>query len=165
MSFSKPTLNIKTSAFLFCCLLISLLLADLKLQAQNGFKADDINGEWWTPDNDGRMIFFRSEGKYFGMVSWLKRANDPVDGKPRRDKLNPDPSLRDRPLLHLILFSDFTFDAAKGKYTGGSIYDAEDSGKKYSCWLKLVDRNVLEIHGYVGFSLIGKSVFFTRVQK
>ena len=165
MASRKPTINHRTSAFLFFCLLMSLLLTDLRLQAQSNYKADDINGEWWTPDNDGRMIFFRSEGKYFGMVSWLKRANDPVDGKPRRDKLNPDPSLRDRPLLHLILFSDFTFDAAKGKYTGGSIYDAEDSGKKYSCWLKLVDHNVLEIHGYVGFSLIGKSVFFTRVQK
>jgi uncharacterized protein (DUF2147 family) len=142
-----------------------LLLLNLKVSAQNSYKADDICGEWWTPKNEGKMIFFRSEGNYYGMVSWLKHPNDADDGKPRRDKLNPDPQLRDRPLQNLILFSDFTFDAEKGKYIGGKIYDAEDSGKKYSCWLKLTNYNVLEIHGYVGFSLIGKSVFFTRVQK
>jgi uncharacterized protein (DUF2147 family) len=147
------------------CFFVSLMFQDLKLSAQSVFKADDINGEWWTPENNGKMIFFRSNGKYYGMVSWLKVPNDPVDGKPRRDKLNPDPQLRKRPLQNLILFSDFTFDAEKGKYIGGKIYDADDSGKKYSCWLKLTQYNVLEIHGYVGFSLIGKSVFFTRVQK
>jgi uncharacterized protein (DUF2147 family) len=152
-----------TAGILFC-FFIFLILQSIKISAQNINKADDINGEWWTQENDGKMTFFRSNGKYYGMVSWLKYPNDPDDGKPRRDKLNPDPALRNRPLQNLILFSDFTFDAEKGKYIGGKIYDAGDSGKKYSCWLKLTDHNVLEIHGYIGFSLIGKSVFFTRVQ-
>jgi uncharacterized protein (DUF2147 family) len=142
---------------------ISFMLQCFSISAQKNYKADDIFGEWWTPNNEGKMVFFRSDGKYYGMISWLKIPND-LDGKPRTDKLNPYPALRSRPLQHLILFSDFTFDAEKGKYTGGKIYDAQDSGKKYSCWLKLVDNNVLEIHGYIGFSLIGKSVYFTRVQ-
>lgn len=132
--------------------------------AQNGFVADDINGEWWSPKNDGKILFFRSEGKYYAMVSWQKYPNDPVDGKPRLDKNNPDPALRNRPLQNLIVFSDFSYIAEKGKYTGGKIYDAEDSGKKYSGWLKLITKNVLEVHGYFGFSLLGKSEYFTRVQ-
>ncbi len=132
--------------------------------AQNASKADDICGEWWTPENNGRMIFFRSNGKYYAKVSWLKISNDKY-GKPRCEKQNPDAALRPRPLMDLILFADFTFDSEKGKYTGGKIYDAEESGSKYSGWLKLIEHNVLEIHGFVGFSLIGKSVYFTRVQK
>ena len=161
MVFRKLFFIINFRANIMFCFFI---LLNLNLSAQNVYSADEICGEWWTPKNEGKMIFFRSEGKYYGMISWLKFPNDPVDGKPRRDKLNPDPALRNRPLQNLILFSNFTYDAEMGKYTGGLIYDAQDSGKKYSCWLKLSDHNVLEIHGYIGFSLIGKSVFFTRVQ-
>lgn len=165
MKFTSQSVKQNFYAGLLICCFIPFVLTDLRTFAQKNYKADDICGEWWTPNNEGKMIFFRSEGKYYAMVSWLKYPNDPVDGKPRRDKLNPEPSLRNRPLQNLILFSDFIFDAEKEKYTGGKIYDAEDSGKKYSCWLKLIEPNVLEIHGYVGFSLIGKSVYFTRVQK
>ncbi|MEI6122309.1 MAG: DUF2147 domain-containing protein [Bacteroidota bacterium] len=144
---------------------LSFLFKDTPLFAQSSNKADDICGEWWTPNNEGRMIFFRSNGKYYGMVSWLKYPNDKEDGAPKRDKLNPNPELRNRLLQNLILFSDFVFNSESGKYTNGKVYDAQDSGNKYSCWLKLIEHNVLEIHGYIGFSLLGKSVFFTRVQK
>ena len=111
------------------------------------------------------MTFFRSGGYYYAMVSWLKNPNDPEDGKPKRDKHNPNPALRGRLLQNLILFTDFTYNSGTGKYVDGKVYDAQNSGNKYSCWLKLIERNVLEIHGYVGFSLIGRSEYFTRVQK
>jgi uncharacterized protein (DUF2147 family) len=148
----------------FILVTVFFFMPSAKIFAQKNFAADDINGEWWTLNNEGKMIFFRSNGKYYGMVSWLKFPND-EDGKPRCDKHNPDPSLRSRPLQNLILFSDFAFDEKKEKYVGGMVYDAGESGKKYACWLKLTSRNVLEIHGYIGFSLLGKSVYFTRVQK
>jgi uncharacterized protein (DUF2147 family) len=156
----------KVSNFLAIAMIFSVVLLCLpaaKTLAQNAFAADDIIGEWWTLNNEGKMIFFRSEGKYYAMVSWLKYPND-GNGKPRCDIHNPDPSLRSRPLQNLILFSDFVFDAKKERYEGGTVYDAGDSGKRYACWLKLITRNVLEIHGYIGFSLLGKSVYFTKVQ-
>ena len=161
----KPKLPL---TFLFTLGLIFVMvffcMPSAKTFAQNNFAADDINGEWWTLNNDGKMIFFRSNGKYYAMVSMLKYPND-ENGKPRCDIHNPEPSLRSRPLQNLILFSDFVFDAKKEKYVGGTVYDAGDTGKKYACWLKLISKNVLEIHGYIGFSLLGKSVYFTRVQK
>jgi uncharacterized protein (DUF2147 family) len=150
----------KAIFLLFFCFLFQQITAF----TQNVYKADDICGEWWTPDNNGRMIFFRSNGKYYAKVSWLKISNDKY-GKPRCEKQNPNTALSPRHLQDLILFSDFIYEPEKGKYTGGKIYDAEDSGSKYSGWLKLIEHNVLEIHGFVGFSLIGKSVYFTRVQK
>lgn len=147
-------------------LLIIILFAVIPLATPAALimSADDICGEWWTPGNEGRMIFFKSQGLYYGMISWMKYSADPETGRPRTDKHNPDPSLRSRPLLNLILFSGFGFDDHKGKYTGGTVYDAQESGKTYSCWLKLVSKNVLEIHGYIGISLIGRSEYFTRVQ-
>lgn len=125
--------------------------------------ADNICGEWWTPGNEGKIYFFRSNGKYYGMITWMKNPAE-ADGKPKYDKHNPLPENRNRPLQNLILFSDLSFDQEKGKYIGGSVYDAEKSGKTYSCWMKLVSHNVLEIHGFLGFSLIGRSEYFTRVQ-
>jgi uncharacterized protein (DUF2147 family) len=150
----------RTIFLLFFCFLFQQITAF----TQNVCKADEICGEWWTPDNNGRMIFFQSNGKYYAKVSWLKISNDKY-GKPRCEKHNPNSALHPRHLQDLILFSDFIYEPEKGKYTAGKIYDAEDSGNNYSGWLKLIEHNVLEIHGYVGFSLIGKSVFFTRVQK
>ena len=149
---------------LWVCFFLSFLLTHKPSVAQNTYKADDICGEWWTPNNDGRMVFFRSGSQYYARVSWLKNPNDKY-GKPRCEKQNPIASQPPRPLQDLILFADFIYDAAKEKYTSGKIYDPEDSGNKYSGWLRLIEHNVLEIHGFVGFSLIGKSVYFTRVQK
>ena len=134
------------------------------LFAQNSYRADALCGEWWTPDNDGRIIFFKSGETYSGKVSGFKKPNDPETGKPRLDKHNPDPLLRNRPIMGMVLFYNFEYSASNDKYINGNLYDS-DHGKKYSCWIKLIDKNVLELHGFVGFSLLGKSVYFTRVQK
>lgn len=96
-------------------------------------------------------------------MSWIKKNIDPATGKPMLDKHNPNPALRSRPIIGLVLFYNFTYSTTKEKYIDGKLYDS-DSGNTYSCWIKLIDKNVLELHGFVGFSLIGKSVYFTRVQ-
>lgn len=127
------------------------------------YEPDAICGEWWTPESDGKMFFYKSAGKYHAKVSWIKNPNDPETGKPRLDKKNPDPKLRNRPIMGLALFYDFVYDVKKQKYVDGNLYDS-NSGNTYSCWFKMISNNVLELHGYIGFSLIGKSVFFTRVQ-
>ena len=41
------------------------------------------------------------------------------------------------------------------------VYDP-DSGKTYKCKLKLIDHNTLEIRGYIGISLLGRSETWTR---
>lgn len=132
--------------------------------AQKNLPADNLCGEWWTPENQGRIIFFKDGTTYSGKVSWFKVPNDPETGKPKLDKHNPNPALRKRPVMGLVLFYNFKYDPSKNKYVDGKLYDSEH-GKTYSCWIKLTSHNVLELHGYVGFSLIGKSVYFTRVQK
>jgi uncharacterized protein (DUF2147 family) len=141
-------------------IVLMVFCATLTLLGQNNNKADDLLGNWMTPDNDGKIMFFRSSGKYYGSICWMKNPND-ENGKPKIDKHNPDPSKRSQSFQGLIIFKDFEWNAAEGKYTGGSVYDARN-GNSYDCYLKLIEHNVLEIHGYIGFSFIGKSEYFTR---
>lgn len=99
-----------------------------------------------------------------GRITYIKKNIDPGTGKPILDKHNPDPKLRSRPVQNMVIINSFKYNDSKGKYVDGKLYDTE-SGKTYSCWIKMTSKDVLEVHGYVGFSLIGRSVYFTRVQK
>ena len=149
---------------LFLCVTFVSFLPGKTLFAQNIYGQDALCGEWWTPNNEGRIIFFKSGTTYSGKVSWFKVPNDPETGKPKLDKHNPNPALRKRPVMGLVLFYNFEYNESKGKYIDGKLYDS-NTGNTYSCWIKLIDKNTLELHGFIGFSLIGKSVYFTRFQK
>lgn len=49
------------------------------------------------------------------------------------------------------------------KWEDGKIYDPE-SGKEYSCNLKLLSADKLEVRGYIGFSFVGRSQNWYRVK-
>jgi uncharacterized protein (DUF2147 family) len=49
------------------------------------------------------------------------------------------------------------------KWDDGKIYNPKD-GKTYSCYMKVLNANTMEVKGYIGFSLIGKSQTWTRVK-
>jgi uncharacterized protein (DUF2147 family) len=55
---------------------------------------------------------------------------------------------------------DFTKNT-DGRYTDGWIYDP-DSGSTYSAQMKIVDRNTLELRGYVLLPLFGASRIWKR---
>lgn len=162
--FARKSLKNNAFKILSLCLFICIGLYHFSLPAQNSYQPDALCGEWWTPGNEGRIIFFKNGTTYSGKVSWIKKNIDPETGKPFLDKHNPDPALRSRPIQNLVLFYNFEYSSSKEKYIDGKLYDS-NTGNTYSCWIKLIDKNVLELHGFVGFSLIGKSVYFTRVQK
>jgi uncharacterized protein (DUF2147 family) len=128
---------------------------------------DAVLGIWNTTDNKSKVQIFRGDHHYFGRVMDITEpnwpANDPggMGGKPRTDRKNPNPALRQRPLLGLRLMENFTY-AGRNKWEGGRIYDPE-SGKTYKCRMTLLDTNRLEVHGYVGISVLGRTVTWTRV--
>ena len=49
----------------------------------------------------------------------------------------------------------------EGKWRGGTIYDPRD-GKTYKCAMSLKPDGTLEVRGYVGLALFGKTVVWTR---
>ncbi len=49
------------------------------------------------------------------------------------------------------------------EWNGGKILDPEN-GKTYKCYITLEDKNKLKLRGYIGFSLIGRTEYWYRVQ-
>jgi uncharacterized protein (DUF2147 family) len=111
-------------------------------------------GTWWSPKRDSKIEVVERDHKLFGKISWLS-----PDLQGAKDVQNPDPALRERPLLGLEILSGF--ESSDGKtWTGGEIYDP-DSGKTYHCKLTL-SGEVLEVRGFVGIPLFGRTERFTR---
>jgi uncharacterized protein (DUF2147 family) len=123
-------------------------------------KRDDIIGKWISASGEGQIEIYSRSGKYFGKLAWIKEPND-EKGKPKTDIKNPHANLRSKPLLGLEILKDFVFD--DDKWADGTIYDPK-TGKTYSCNLTIKENGQLNIRGYIGISLIGRSETWKRVK-
>ncbi len=135
-----------------------------KVQAQE-VKGDDILGVWLNEDKDAHIQIYKEGDKYFGKIIWLKEPIDPDTGKPKVDDKNEDESLQNRPIMGLLLLTDFVFDG-DDEWEDGEIYDPK-SGNTYSCYMEFPDednKDYLKIRGYIGFSLLGRTTYWTRVK-
>lgn len=138
-------------------LLLTALICTTIGYAQN---ADDILGQWKTGDGKGVIQIYKKGDKYFGKIVWLAEPNDPETGLPRKDKKNDKEGLRNRPVLGMENLTNFSF-AKKGVWDDGEIYDPK-SGNTYSCTIKMPDANTLNVRGYVGISLFGRTDTWKR---
>ncbi|HEX3387335.1 MAG TPA: DUF2147 domain-containing protein [Mucilaginibacter sp.] len=139
-------------------LILTLLLT--VTAAASAQKADAILGTWVNKSGEDHILIYKKGNKYFGKLDWIKYPNDET-GKPKTDKKNPDEKLRSRPVFGLELLQDFVYDD-DNVYTNGTIYDPK-SGKTYSCKMTL-EGDKLNIRGYIGISLFGRTEIFTRVK-
>lgn len=119
-------------------------------------------GVWTNGEKKATFEIYKCGDKLCGKIVSLTVPNDPATGKPKTDSQNPDPKLRSRPRLGLVFMKDFKYDS-DNKWDDGKIYDPE-SGKEYSCYMKMINANTMEVKGYIGFSLIGRSQTWTRVK-
>ncbi|MFC4210174.1 DUF2147 domain-containing protein [Pedobacter lithocola] len=120
---------------------------------------DAVVGKWLNPSGEGQIEIYKKGAKYYGKLAWLKEPN--INGKPKTDVNNPSSSLQSRPLLNLEILKDFVYE--DGKWTDGTIYDPK-SGKTYSCNISLKGNDVMNVRGYIGISLLGRSETFKRVK-
>lgn len=152
--------------------LAALALFALPAAAQ---PADAVVGTWFTEAGDkggkARVEIERTEGEtggvYAGRIVWLEEPRFPDGehaGEAKRDLENPDPELRDRPVLGLRILDGFAY-AGGGTWSGGTIYDPAD-GKTYKAKMHLDgdgDRT-LDVRGYVGIPLFGRTTTWTRFE-
>lgn len=116
-------------------------------------------GTWTNEEGKARFEIYNCGEKLCGKIVSLK---EPMrNGKPKMDDNNPDRKLRNRPLQGLVFLKDFEYDGGN-KWDEGTIYDPE-SGKTYSCYMKMTGKDKMEVKGYIGISLIGRSQNWTRV--
>ena len=117
-----------------------------------------IEGRWLSGDGDGWIEIALVGERLIGRIAGS--PNDRPGDAPRYDELNPDPALRGRPLKGLTIMSGFRYDA-DDRWVGGRIYDP-NSGRTYKGTIRQVDANTLELRGYVGISLFGRTETWKR---
>jgi uncharacterized protein (DUF2147 family) len=141
-----------------------LIIFSISLLASGGIfaQSDGVTGYWLTQDGDSQVEIFRIPGnKFSGKIVWLKEPLE-ADGQVKRDKNNPDNSLKTRTTLGLELLNDFTYNDSKKEWEKGTIYDPK-SGKTYSCYMWLDGSNTLKLKGFVmGMRFLGREATWTR---
>lgn len=142
------------TVILFCT---AVLLASYTVKQDN---ADAIVGVWKNGEGTGMIKITKNGDKYQGRIVWLKEPNDPETGKPKLDKNHPDTENHTRAVLGLTNMWGFEYKG-KNVWDDGKIYDPKN-GSTYSCTIKLKDANTLEVRGYIGVSLIGRTDVWTR---
>jgi uncharacterized protein (DUF2147 family) len=139
--------------------LFSLLSILYNCKAQQS--ADDILGVWETGNGKARVKITKVGNYYFGRIVWLKEPLN-TEGKPKLDVNNEDPAKQSKPILGLQLVGGFEYKSAN-LWEEGTIYDPE-SGKTYKCKINLADKNTMEIRGFIGVSMFGRTDTWKRLE-
>lgn len=144
------------------CQLASLLFLIILFSNRLTFAQSDspILGTWFNTEKTAQIQIMNNGDQYLGKIIWLD--NPDKDGEPVLDKANENEDLRNRPVMGLTILEGLKYE--DGVWKDGTIYDP-NSGKTYSCELKLKGKEKLEVKGYLGFSWIGKTVEWTKVKK
>lgn len=126
--------------------------------------SDAIIGEWWTEGREGRIRFKRyKDGTFIGVTTCCNPKNPSKDNPGNLDIHNPDPKKRSRSNIGIVLIWNLKYDE-DGEYTDGYVYNPRD-GKTYRMNIEVIDRNTLEIRGYIGIPLLGQTQTWKRAGK
>lgn len=119
-------------------------------------------GRWYAEGGAAQVEVEDCGTELCGRIVWLRSPFD-ENGCALRDRYNPDESLRSRPVLGLNIVSGLK-RAGEGAavWKNGSIYDP-GSGNRYRAVLTVAGANRLELRGYVGIPLIGRTTRWFRV--
>lgn len=118
-----------------------------------------IEGKWKTIDDETKQaksiveIYKKSDGKYYGKVSQLLiKPADPNCTSCKDDR-------KGKPILGMEIIRGLKKD--DDEFTGGTITDPK-TGKTYKCTITR-DGDQLNVRGYIGLSLIGRTQTWQKV--
>lgn len=153
-------LMVRTLALVAGLVLAAPVAADMER-----VRLDDVRGLWIDhrdPEKRRVAVWIEDcEDRLCGHIYWLKKPL--ANGRPKRDRHNPDARLRDRPLCGLRILSGFKRTGDR-IWSAGQIYNPSD-GRTFSSTMTLEGDGGLRISGYVGLSLFGKTVEWVRPQE
>ncbi|MES2559547.1 MAG: DUF2147 domain-containing protein [Bacteroidota bacterium] len=142
-------------------MVIILMMSMLAIAAPH-IGGDDIVGIWETSNKEARISIFKTGNYYYGKISWLKNPND-ADGRPKTDINNRDEQQRSKHVMGLLLLKSFEYNNLENLWEKGTVYDP-NNGKTYSCKLSMTNMHTMEVRGYVGISMIGRTEVWTKVE-
>ena len=140
--------------------LVTIFVLMLSFVSGNVFSqpaSDDILGVWFNEEKDAKIKIYQENDKFYGKIVWHKTG----EGISLFDENNPDEALQKRKKLGLVILNDFDFD--DDQWDNGTIYDPK-SGKTYSCVIKMKKEGILNVRGYIGISLIGRTTEWTKAE-
>jgi len=138
-----------------------VLLIALVLFSYLNVNAQDVIGKWKSIDDEtGKpksIIEIYKEGdKYYGkIVELLTEENK--DGVCH----TCETKYKDKNIIGLVILKDLEKDG--NKYGDGKITDPKNA-KTYSAYIQLEEPNKLKVRGYMGFSLLGRTQYWYRVE-
>jgi uncharacterized protein (DUF2147 family) len=150
---------IRKSIVILCLCILSAATAVFAAQG------DDILGVWNNEEKDGKIEIFKCNGKYCGKIVFAKEPNYPASSKegkpgtPRLDNNNPDIAKRFTSIIGLQIVNNFVF--AENVWIDGTVYDPKN-GKTYRGKITLVSPSKLDLRGFVGIPLFGRTTTWTR---
>ncbi|MGH6854761.1 MAG: DUF2147 domain-containing protein [Aestuariivirga sp.] len=119
-------------------------------------KAGNATGTWIMENGKITVNIAPCGGNLCGKIVAMKKPLD-RKGNPKRDKHNPDPALRDRPVIGLTILANMKPDGEAS--WAGKIYNPDD-GNTYSSYMKL-NEGQMKVKGCVVF--ICKKLAFRRI--
>lgn len=131
---------------------IILLFFSISFFAQSG---DALIGTYMTDKNEGMVEITKRDNKYFGKLIWTKTPG-------KLDSNNPDDKQKTEKLAGKEILKDFAFDG-KDLWHNGTIYDPKN-GKTYSCKITRDEKGNLNVRGYIGVSMLGRTTFWVKVK-
>lgn len=134
----------------------ALVLSTVIGATAGGARAEDATGTWIMESGKVTVRVAPCGGNLCGVIVAMKKPLD-KSGKPKHDKDNPNPALRNRPVIGLRILSDMEPNG-DGKWEG-TIYNPDD-GNTYNSDMRLVGAK-LKVKGCVLF--ICKKIVFSRV--
>jgi uncharacterized protein (DUF2147 family) len=118
--------------------------------------AADPSGIWAKDDGSAKMEVKKCGRSLCSKIVWLKVPSD-SHGKPLHDALNENPSMRDRPIIGLPLFSNMV--ATETNTWVGNVYNPEE-GKIYTdVKITLASRDQIVLRGCKAWLLCGEKVW------
>lgn len=119
-----------------------------------------IFGKWKTFDeetgNEKSIVeIFEQDGKAYAKILELLE-----EGKEDNLCENCNGAKKDQPIKGMEIINGLTKDG--DEWNDAKILDPK-TGKEYKCYIILEDANKLKVRGYLGFSLIGRTQYWTRM--
>ncbi len=141
--------------------LLMITFVSIIFSANAQKNADDIVGVWVTGSGKAHVKIDKVGNYYFGRVVWLKEPLNEL-GKPKLDKNNEDVTKRNKAIMGMQLVGGFEWKN-DNLWENGNIYDPEN-GKTYKCKIDLENLNTMNVRGFIGISIFGRTDIWKRVK-
>jgi len=139
---------------------LAVILLSLSIR-KAAVSATVLDGVWLMPSRVALQIF-DCGGLLCGRIVWLQHPRNPA-GQLVRDKKNPDPALRERPLCGRTVLWDLR-SVGLDHLEGGWLYNPDD-GKIYRVKGDLRSADTVVARIYLGAPLFGENWTLLRVPR